>query len=104
MAFADVPQERMSRASSLSSMGQQLAQAIGVGIAAITLHLTLQFSGSSALTAAKVSPAFVVIGLMTLLSLLFFRTLPTDAAAEVSGNVRARSNTRTPPLHRNDEQ
>jgi EmrB/QacA subfamily drug resistance transporter len=85
LAFADVPQERMSRASSLSSMGQQLSQAIGVGLAAFTLQMTLRISGAAELTAASVGPAFVVIGVMSLLSLVFFLRLPPDAAAEVSG-------------------
>jgi len=75
----------MSRASSLSSMGQQLSQAIGVGLAAFTLQVTLRLSGASELTAANVSPAFIVIGAMSLLSLVFFLKLPHDAAAEVSG-------------------
>jgi EmrB/QacA subfamily drug resistance transporter len=85
LAFADVPQGRMSRASSLSSMGQQLSQAVGVGLAAFTLQVTLRLSGASELTAANVSPAFIVIGVMSLLSLVFFLKLPHDAAAEVSG-------------------
>jgi Na+/melibiose symporter-like transporter len=88
MAYADVPQEKMSRASSLSSMGQQLSQAIGVALAAVTLEATLYFSSSGKLTAASVGPAFVVIGAISLLSLLFFVRLPHDAAAEVSGRRR----------------
>ena len=85
LAFADVPQEKMSRASSLSSMGQQLSQAIGVAVAAVTLHLTLQLSQSQVLSPANVSPAFVVIGVLSLCSLWFFLRLPQNAAAEVSG-------------------
>lgn len=87
LAFADVPQERMSRASSLSSMGQQLSQAVGVALAALALNVTLNLSGSARLTAATISPAFVVIGMISLLSLLFFLKLPHDAAAEVSGRA-----------------
>jgi predicted MFS family arabinose efflux permease len=90
LAYADVPQHRMSRASSLSSMGQQLSQAIGVGLAAFTLHVTLRVSGTDVLTAANVSPAFIVIGTISLLSLVFFLKLPHDAAAEVSGKRERR--------------
>jgi EmrB/QacA subfamily drug resistance transporter len=86
MVFADVPSEQMSQASSLSSMGQQLAQALGVGIAAITLHLSLRINAADTLTASNVSPAFVVVGMLSSLSLLFFLRLPANAAAEVSGN------------------
>jgi hypothetical protein len=78
----------MSRASSLSSMGQQLSQAIGVSIAAVALHVTLRVQGASELTVASVSPAFLVIGAASLLSLVFFVRLPHDAAAELSGKRR----------------
>jgi len=86
LAFADVPQARMSRASSLSSMFQQLSQALGVAIAAIALHVTLQLNSSGTLSPGNVSPAFVAIGAMSLCSLWFFLRLPQDAAAEVSGS------------------
>jgi len=85
LAFADVPQAKMSRASSLSSMFQQLSQALGVAIAAIALHVTLQLNSSGSLSPGNVSPAFVAIGTMSLCSLWFFLRLPQDAAAEVSG-------------------
>lgn len=89
LAFADVPQEKMSRASSLASMGQQLSQAIGVGLAAVALELTLHFSGSDRLDAGTIGPTFVAIAVISLLSLLFFLKLPHDAAAEVSGKKQA---------------
>jgi EmrB/QacA subfamily drug resistance transporter len=85
LAFADVSQQRMSQASSLASMGQQLAQAIGVGVAAVTVSLALSLSGSQELTPAAVSPAFIVVGTLSLLSLAFFLRLPHDVGAELSG-------------------
>jgi EmrB/QacA subfamily drug resistance transporter len=90
LAFADVPQAKMSRASSLTSMGQQLSQAIGVAVAAVTLHVTLRLNGSAGLSAGSVGPAFVVIGVLSLFSLWFFLRLPRDAAAEVSGASTSR--------------
>ena len=39
LAFADIEQPQMSRASTMSTMGQQLAQSIGIGLAAMLLHL-----------------------------------------------------------------
>jgi EmrB/QacA subfamily drug resistance transporter len=85
LAFADVPMERMSRATSLSSMGQQLAQALGVALSAITLHVTLRASGSDQLTSDGIGWAFLVVGVVSLLSLVFFLRLPREAAAELSG-------------------
>jgi len=86
MAFADVPQDKMSGASSLSSMGQQLAQAFGVALAAVALYAAQRYAESPVLTAADVWPAFVIVGLASLLSLFFYVNLPHDAAAEVSGH------------------
>jgi len=87
LAYADVPQEKMSGASSLASMGQQLSQAIGIGLAAVVLELTLRLSGSNQLDAHTIGPTFVAIAVISLLSLLFFLKLPHDAAAEMSGRI-----------------
>ena len=87
LAFADIRQDQMSRASSLSSMGQQLSQSIGIGLAAMLLSSLRAMHGStSALRAADVSPAFAIIGAISLLGLFYFIPLPRDAGAEVSGH------------------
>jgi EmrB/QacA subfamily drug resistance transporter len=85
MAFSDVPASQMSGASSLSSMGQQLSQAIGVAVAAAVLYLMQRAAGSAQLTAHQVAPAFILVGLLSLISMRFFAQLPDDAGAEVSG-------------------
>ena len=87
LAFADVEQSQMSRASSLSSMGQQLALSVGIGLAAILLDLVrdLHRDVSGALQASDVSPAFFIIGLISMIGLFFFLPLRKDAGAEVSG-------------------
>ena len=85
LAYADVDQNRMSQASSLSAMGQQLSQSIGIGLAAILLHLILGLHHDKTLQAADVSPAFFIIGVISLCGLVFFVGLPHDVASEVSG-------------------
>jgi hypothetical protein len=85
LAYADVPQGRMSQASSLAAMGQQLSQSIGIGFAAILLHTILGLRHGRALNAMDVSPAFFIIGLLSLAGLFFFVPLPADVASEVSG-------------------
>ena len=85
MAFSDIPSSQMSGASSFSSMGQQLSQAMGVAVSAAVLYLMHRASGSAQLTVHEVAPAFIVVGLLSLLSLCFFTQLPEDAGAEVSG-------------------
>jgi EmrB/QacA subfamily drug resistance transporter len=85
IAYADVDAAQMSRASSLSAMGQQLAQSIGIGLAAILLDLIRHLHHSSGLAAADVSPAFFIVGVLSLAGLFFFVPLAKDAGAEVSG-------------------
>ena len=85
MAFSDIPTSQMSGASSLSSMGQQLSQAMGVAVAAAVLYVMQRASGTAQLTVHEVAPAFVVVGLLSMVSLCFFAQLPADAGAEVSG-------------------
>jgi hypothetical protein len=90
IAFADVDPARMSRASSLSAMGQQLAQSIGIGLAAVLLGLIRDLHGPGPLKAADVSPTFFIIGVLSLAGLFFFLPLPRDAGAEVSGKAAPR--------------
>jgi len=90
MAFADVDRAKMSRASTMSTMGQQLSQSIGVGMAATLLHLSLSHAHAKHLTAALITPTFLVIGCVALVSTLFFITLPKGAGAELHGRPRAR--------------
>lgn len=88
LGYADVPSELMSRASSLSSMFQQLAQSLGVGLAAILIHYTLAWRHSPKLVAADITPAFAIVAALSLIAVLFFVPLPANAGAEVSGRRR----------------
>ncbi|WP_374576084.1 MFS transporter [Phenylobacterium sp.] len=89
MAYADIEQSHMSRASTISSMGQQLMQSIGVGLAAMLLHLLMTAHGQTQMTAATISPAFLVIGAITFISLAFYLRLPKDAGDAMNGRVAA---------------
>ncbi len=85
LAYADIEQAGMSRASSLASVGQQLSQSIGIGFAAILLGMLRHGHASHALRASDISPAFIIIGAISLFGLAFFLPLPHDVGAEVSG-------------------
>jgi MFS family permease len=97
LTYADVPQEKMSRASSLASMAQQVSQSIGIGFAAILLTTLRGMHHSKVLQAGDVSPAFLFIGAMTLLGLFFFIPLPANVGAEVSGKRFAEARERPDP-------
>jgi EmrB/QacA subfamily drug resistance transporter len=88
MGYSDIPQTRMSRASSFASMAQQLSQSIGVGVGALVLHVTLVTRGSVTLHPDDFWPAFVIVGVISLGSMFAFRRLSPEAGAEVSGHRR----------------
>jgi heme O synthase-like polyprenyltransferase len=85
VAFADIDQPRMSRASTMSTMGQQLAQSIGIGLAATLLHASLAFHHTRVLSAQVIGPAFIAIGFVALVSTLFLLTLPANAGEGMHG-------------------
>lgn len=89
MAYADLPDTRMSSATSLASTAQQLSVSFGVGTGALILHLTLAWRDDAELSAGDFWPAFLIIGLISMLSALVFLPLPANAGANVSGQADA---------------
>jgi MFS family permease len=89
MAYADVDQSQMSRAATTASMMQSLVQSIGIGLSASLLHMLTVLRGEKHLTVATVSPAFVIIGFVTMISMFWFWRLPKDAGDEMNGRLRA---------------
>ncbi|GAB2878511.1 DHA2 family efflux MFS transporter permease subunit [Paraburkholderia jirisanensis] len=85
LGYSDVPKPKMSRATALASMAQQLSISVGVAFAASLLALTAHLYGGSAaqLEARDFSPAFFAIGALTFCSLLFFVRLSEDEGAEL---------------------
>jgi EmrB/QacA subfamily drug resistance transporter len=88
LAYADIDQAGMSRASTTSAMVQQLVQSIGVALAATLLHLTMDLRGETQLTAEAITPVFAVLGVLTFVSLAWFARLPANAGAEMTGRAR----------------
>lgn len=86
LAYAAIPEPAMSRATTLSSVGQQLSLTFGVGLGALLLHATLAWRGGDTLAAHDFAPAFFGIAAISLLSVGFFLPLLPDAGAEMSGH------------------
>jgi len=91
MAFADIGQDLMSRAATTSSMVQQLVQSIGIGLSASLLQLIMSLRGEERLTVGTVAPGFLIMGALTLVSMIWFARLPPDAGDEMNGRVRAKA-------------
>jgi EmrB/QacA subfamily drug resistance transporter len=94
ISYADVDPPRMSRATSFASVSQQMSGAVGVAVAAICIEL-IQFGfGDHALDARDLSLAFVIVAVVSSLSVLIFATLKPDAGAAVSGRMVSTSQQR----------
>ncbi len=91
IAFAEVEPARMSRATSLVSMGQQLSQSVGVAVGALALETILALNGETRLAAGDFPPAFLLVGLISASSMLLFARMPADAGAELASRRPAAS-------------
>jgi MFS family permease len=89
IAYAEVEPRRMSRATSLVSVGQQLSLSAGVAVGALAVEVTTHIKGSAALNAADFSPAFLFVAVISAASSLVFLSLPKDAGAELAGRLPA---------------
>jgi EmrB/QacA subfamily drug resistance transporter len=85
LSYADVPPAMLSRATSLTSMCQQLSQAVGIGTGAVLLFVFIALRGEAQPTPLDFSLAFAAVGCIGILSVPFFLKMSPDAGAEVSG-------------------
>ena len=88
IAFAEVEPARMSRATALVAVGQQLSQSIGVAVGALALETVLAVKGETMPGAADFPPAFVVVALISAGSILLFARLSAEAGAEMADRHR----------------
>ena len=86
LSFAETTREDMSQATSIASMAQRLAQSLGIAIGAYALELSSLAQGHASIVAADFPPAFIAVGAIAAVSLLFHRRLAHSAGAEVSGH------------------
>jgi EmrB/QacA subfamily drug resistance transporter len=84
VGYADIPQPRMSRATSLSSAVQQLSLSVGVALAAAMLALFNPHHATLGLGPADFLPVFAALGCVSMLSVPFFLALAGNAGHEVS--------------------
>lgn len=83
IAYADVPPELVTRASTLAAVVQQIGLSLGVSFGA--LMLTITRGGGGALTPGRFTLPFIMIGVSTLLAQPVYAALRKDAGHEISG-------------------
>jgi EmrB/QacA subfamily drug resistance transporter len=84
IAYADVEPRRMSRATSLVSVAQQLSIAAGVAVGALCVELSVQLKGASIIMADDFRPALLVVSAIAAASAILFWMLPPDAGATLA--------------------
>lgn len=87
MAYSDIDNPAMSRATALFTTAQQLSLALGVAIAAYALEGSLWAHGRQQLLPIDFTTGFLVVAAIAALSVLAYVRLPADAGAAVSGKV-----------------
>lgn len=82
ISFADVPEQKLSRATSFASVVQELSGAVGVSVAALGLEAMMRLNGSSLMTPALFPPVFLAIAAVSAVSaVLFAWSLDKDAGS-----------------------
>jgi EmrB/QacA subfamily drug resistance transporter len=84
IAYADIDNQRMSRATSLVAVGQQLSISIGVAVGAGLVELTMSLRGNGAITAADFRPAWIIIALISSTAGLVFLRMPAETGADIT--------------------
>jgi MFS family permease len=88
LGFVDIPQPLMGAASTLSSMGVQLASAGGIAFGALLLHgIVALHHGGAVPGVTDFHIAFYVTAAVAALATLSLWNIPHDAGADVSGRA-----------------
>lgn len=89
VAYADVPSERFSSATSFYTTFQQLMLSLGICVASAALHASVAWHGRENAQLPDFSVAFLVVTFVSLIAAPVCALLPRNAGAEMSGH-RAR--------------
>src|SRR6266542_1739222 len=89
IAYADVDNRRMSRATSLVAVAQPASISVGVAIGALAVDLTLWARGRDTITAADFQPAYLTVAVIAGCAFFVFARLPADAGAELARRTTA---------------
>ena len=89
IAYAEIEPPKMSRATAMVAVAQQLALSTGVAVGALVVEITLRLKGSGAMGASDFPPAFLAVSLLSASAALIFFRLAPDAGSELSGRRAA---------------
>jgi EmrB/QacA subfamily drug resistance transporter len=85
IGFAEVEPERMSRATSLAAVSQQLSVSSGVAIGALAVEIVVGLRHDATIAENDFAPAFLLVGCIAALSTFMFARMPANAGDELTG-------------------
>ena len=92
LAFADIPQPRMTTANTLYSTVQQMSTGMGIAMGAVFLRFSNMINGSTEhYTVADFRLAFIFVAILGTISLYGYTKLAPDAGDVVRGTKRDRN-------------
>jgi hypothetical protein len=84
LAYAEIETARVSRATAMVSVEQQLAISAGVAFGALAVETAVTLRGDGVLSAHDFAPGFLAVAAVSSLSALIFARLSPDAGAELT--------------------
>ncbi len=86
IAYADVPRQQMSAATSFYATFQQLTLSLGIATSAAALAASMRIAGHAAPALSDFSAAFLVVGGISMMAPLLSVKLDPSAGSELSGH------------------
>ena len=88
MAYADVEPPRMSLATSLYSVAQQVSLACGVAVAAAIIEFQRAMRPGHEILASDFMAAFATVAAFSVVAVFYYARLPADAGAEMANRTQ----------------
>ncbi len=82
LSYSGIARNRVSQASTLSTVVQQVSMSLGVSVGGFALHLT---RGSGGLTPDHFIMPFLVVGVLSFLAAPFYMWLPAGVGSDIGG-------------------
>ncbi|AKZ64751.1 major facilitator transporter [Herbaspirillum hiltneri N3] len=91
ISYADVDSNRLSQATSIASVAQQLSVGMGVVLGGFALQMSNHLQGHATLVSQDFWPAFLTVAVAASFSIPMLMRLPPDAGAELAGRGPAKA-------------
>jgi MFS family permease len=85
ISYADLPPAKIASATTLNTMGWQLAIMIGISVSTLAVELASRVRGNATPAGADFSFAFLVVSAIAFITVPIFFTLPRQAGDELRG-------------------